>query len=98
MKLRVRRTLLYYVPLIGNVLLASYLGWQLTEVTPFERDSRVFMFAVMYGLGGMVIAISGVTAFLHVTAQLREPRSHYALSLLNIIVPTVLLLVMLNMT
>ena len=98
MKLPVQRTLLYYLPLAANVVLATYLGWQLLQVTPFERDSRVFMFAVLYGLGGMVVAVSGVTAFFHATAQIGGHRLYYALSLLNIIVPTVLLLALLYMT
>jgi hypothetical protein len=98
MKLPVQRTLLYYLPLAVNVVLATYLGWQLLQVTPFERDSRVFMFAVLYGLGGMVVAVSGVTAFFHATAQIGGHRRYYALSLLNIIVPTVLLLALLYMT
>ena len=58
MKLPVQRTLLYYLPLVVNVVLATYLGWQLLQVTPFERDSRVFMFAILYGLGGMVVAVA----------------------------------------
>ena len=98
MKLSARRALLYYFPLAINVVLATYLVWQLWRVTPFERDSRVFMFAMMYGLGGIVVAISGVTAFFHATAQIGEPRAYYALSLFNIIVPTVLLLALLYIT
>jgi len=98
MKLPVRRALLYYLPLAVNMALAAYLGWQLWQVTPFERDSRVFMFALLYGFGGMVVAVSGVTAFFHATAQIGGTRGHYALSLFNIIVPTLLLLLMLYLT
>ena len=98
MKLSVQRTLLYYLPLGINAVLATYLVWQLWKVTPFERDSRVFMFAMLYGLGGIVVAISGVTAFFHATAQIGGHRAYYALSLFNIIVPTVLLLALLYMT
>lgn len=98
MKLPVRRIVLYYLPLAANVLLAIYLTWQLSKNTPFERDSRVFMFAMLYGLGGMVVAVSGVTAFFHATAQIAAPRGHYALSLFNIIAPTVLIVVMLYLT
>jgi hypothetical protein len=95
MKLSARRVLLYYLPLAINVVLATYLVWQLWKVTPFERDSRLFMFALLYGLGGIVVAISGVTAFFHATAQIGEQRAYYVLSLLNIIIPTVLLLALL---
>ena len=98
MKLSARRALLYYLPLAINVVLATYLVWQLWKVTPFERDSRVFMFSMLYGLGGIVVAISGVTAFFHATAQFGGHRAYYALSLFNIIVPTVLLLALLYMT
>jgi hypothetical protein len=98
MKLPVRRVLLYYLPLAINVVLAVYLGWQLWQVTAFERDSRVFMFALLYGLGGMVVAVSGVTAFFHATAQIGGPRVYYVLSLFNIIMPTLLLVLMLNLT
>ena len=98
MKLPLRRLLLYFLPLSINILLAAYLGWQIWKVTAFERDSRVFMFSVLYGLGGMVVAVSGVTAFFHATAQINEPRVYYGLALINIIIPTVLLLVLLYMT
>ena len=98
MKLSVRRALLYYLPLAINVVLAAYLVWQLWNVTPFERDSRVFMFAMLYGLGGIVVAISGVTAFFHATAQIGEHRAYYALALFNIIVPTLLLIILLYKT
>ena len=98
MKLQVRRVLLYYIPLVINLALATYLVWQLGEVTPFERDSRVFMFAVMYGLGGLVVAVSGVTAFLHATDQIGGPRVYYALALFNMIIPTASLLALLYMT
>jgi hypothetical protein len=98
MKLPVRRTLLYYLPLAINLALAAYLIWQLRNVTPFERDSRVFMFAILYGLGGMVVAVSGATAFLHATTQIREQRGFYALSLFNVIIPTVIVSALLYLT
>ena len=98
MKLPVRRAALYYLPLAINVGLVAYLVWQLWQVTPFERDSRVFMFAVLYGLGGMVVAVSGVTAFFHATEQIGGPRIYYALALFNMIVPTASLLALLYLT
>jgi hypothetical protein len=94
----IHRMLLYYLPLAVNAGLAAYLGWQLLKLAPTDRDSRVFMFAVTYGLGGIALAISGVTAFFHATAQLGGQRRHYALSLVNIIIPTILLLLLLYMT
>ena len=98
MKMPVRRTFLYYLPLAVNVALLFYLVWQLSQVTSFERDSRVFMFAVLYGLGGMVVAVSGVTAFFHATDQIGGPRIYYALALFNMIVPTASLLALLYLT
>ena len=98
MKVPLRRLLLYFLPLGINILLGVYLGWQLWKVTGFERDSRVFMFSLLYGLGGIVVAVSGVTAFFHATAQINEPRAYYGLALINIIIPTVLLLALLYMT
>ncbi len=98
MKLPVRRALLYFLPLATNVALLAYLVWQLSQVTSFERDSRVFMFAVLYGLGGLVVAMSGVTSFLHATEQIGGPGIYYALALFNMIVPTASLLALLYMT
>ena len=98
MKLPVRRVLLYFLPLATNVALLAYLVWQLSQVTSFERDSRVFMFAMLYGLGGMVVAVSGVTAFFHATDQIGGPRIYYVLALFNMIVPTASLLALLYMT
>ncbi len=94
----VRRFLVYYLPLAINVALVVYLVWQLSQVTSFERDSRVFMFALLYGLGGLVVAVSGVTAFFHATEQIGGPRIYYALALFNMIVPTASLLALLYMT
>jgi len=98
MNLPLRRILIYYLPFLLNAVLAGYLWWQLSKHAPFERDSRVFMFAMLYGVGGIVVAVSGVTAFFHATAQIAAPHGHYALSLFNIIVPTVLVIVMLYLT
>ncbi len=98
MKLPIRRTFLYYLPLATNVALVAYLVWQLWQVTPFERDSRVFMFVMLYGLGGMIVAVSGVTAFFHATDQIGGSRIYYALALFNMIVPTASLLTLLYMT
>ena len=94
----VHRVLLYYLPLAVNVVLAIYLGWQLMGVEYADRDSRVFMFSFVYGLGGIVLAVSGVTAFFHATAQIGGHRGYYALSLINIIVPTTLVLLLLYKT
>ena len=94
----VQRLLLYFLPLSTNLLLGVYLGWQIWRVAPIERDSRVFMFSLLYGLGGVVVAASGVIAFLHMNQQIKEERAYYGLTLINIIFPTLLLLILLYKT
>ena len=94
----IQRLLLYFLPLATNLVLGVYLGWQIWRLEPIERDSRVFMFSLLYGLGGIVVAVSGVTAVLHMTQQIKEQRTYYGLALINIIVPTLLLLILLYKT
>jgi hypothetical protein len=53
---------------------------------------------VLYGLGGLVVAVSGVTSFLHATGQIGGHGIFYALALFNMIVPTASLLTLLYMT
>ncbi|MGH8632020.1 MAG: hypothetical protein ACREU7_14830 [Burkholderiales bacterium] len=96
MKLRWRRILLYLVPLALNLALTAYLAWQLGYTPAFDRHTRLQMFALLYAVGGVVVAVSGVTAFAHATARNKAQRGWYALSLVNTIVPTVLLLLMLR--
>ncbi|HWQ38918.1 MAG TPA: hypothetical protein VNM24_09965 [Burkholderiales bacterium] len=96
MKLQWRQALVYFVPLACNLALIVYLAWQLGYASPMERHSRLQMFALLYAVGGVVVAVSGVAAFLHATARDKGPRAYYALALINIIVPTALLLFMLK--
>lgn len=96
MRFLVRRTLLYYLPLACNIALITYLVWQLFFVTAYDRHSKFFIFSTLYAVGGVLVAVSGVTAFFHATAQAKGPRVHYMLSLINTIIPTVLLVVLLN--
>jgi heme/copper-type cytochrome/quinol oxidase subunit 2 len=96
MKLRWRRVFLYFVPLGLNLALMAYLAWQLGYTPAFDRHTRLQMFALLYAAGGIVVGVSGVTAFAHATAREKAPRGWYVLSLVNTIVPTVLLLVMLR--
>ena len=93
---RLRRFLLYYLPLLANVGLIAYLIWQLNLVPYFQRQGEFQIFSVLYAVGGMVVAVSGITAFIHVTANPGGPRVLFALSLVNTIIPTVLLLAMLQ--
>ena len=92
------RLLFYFLPLAINLVLVAYVCWQLWGIETGERDSRVFLFSITYGLGGIALAVSGVIAFFHATAQIGGPRHFYALSLINAIVPTVLIILLLYKT
>ena len=96
MRLLVRRTLLYYLPLACNLALIAYVVLQLHFVSGYDRHSKFFIFSTLYAVGGMLVAVSAVTAFFHATAQAKGPRIHYMLSLVNTIIPTVLLVILLN--
>ena len=98
MNARMRRILLYYLPFACNLALAAYLVWQLSFVSLLDRHSRFLMFSVLYAVGGVVVAASGVTVFFHATTQRgRGPRWLYPLAVSNTIVPTLLLLAMLRL-
>lgn len=96
MNIKLKRFLLYYLPLLANITLVAYLVWQLNLVPYFQRQGEFQIFSVMYAVGGLVVAVSGITAFIHVAANQEGPRRLFALSLVNTIIPTVLLLAMLQ--
>jgi hypothetical protein len=93
---KLKRFLLYYLPLLANIGLIVYLVWQLNLVPYFQRQGEFQIFSVLYAVGGMVVAVSGIAAFIHVAANQKGPRRLFALSLVNTIIPTVLLLAMLQ--
>jgi hypothetical protein len=93
---KLKRCLLYYLPLLANIGLIVYLIWQLNLVPYFQRQGEFQIFSVLYAVGGLVVAVSGVTAFIHTTANQKGSRPLFALSLVNTIIPTVLLLAMLQ--
>lgn len=97
MKLNLRRFLLYYLPLLANLGLIAYLTWQLNLVPYFQRQGEFQIFSVLYAVGGLVIAVSGVTAFIHAVSNEKGARILFVLSLVNTIIPTVLLLVLLRL-
>lgn len=98
MKIELRRTLLYYLPLACNLALAAYLVWQLWSVPLLDRHSKFQMFSVLYAVGGVVVAVSGITVFSHATArEARRPGWLYPLAVSNTILPTLLLLAMLRL-
>ena len=89
--------LLYYLPLLANIGLIVYLTWQLNLVPYFQRQGEFQIFSVLYAVGGLVVFVSGVVAVIHLTANQKAPRRLLALSLVNTIIPTVLLLAMLQL-
>jgi hypothetical protein len=89
--------LLYYLPLLANIGLIVYLTWQLNLVPYFQRQGEFQIFSVLYTVGGLVVFVSGVVAVIHLTANQKAPRRLLALSLVNTIIPTVLLLAMLQL-
>ena len=96
MNASLKRFLLYYLPLLANIALIAYLVWQLNLVPYFQRQGEFQIFSLLYAVGGMVVAVSGVTAFIHVAANQQGRRPLFVLSLVNTIIPTVLLLAMLQ--
>jgi hypothetical protein len=92
-----KRFLLYYLPLLANISLIVYLTWQLNLVPYFQRQGEFQIFSVLYAVGGLVVFESGVVAVMHLTANQKAPRLLLALSLINTIIPTVLLLAMLQL-
>jgi len=93
---RLKRFALYYLPLLANIGLIVYLVWQLNLVPYFQRQGEFQIFSMLYAIGGLVVAVSGITAFIHVTANQKGPRPLFALSLVNTIIPTLLLIAMLH--
>ena len=96
MNLNLKQFLLYYLPLLANLGLIAYLTWQLNLVSYFQRQGEFQIFSVLYAIGGLVVAVSGVTAFLHAVSNEKGPRPLFVLSLVNTIIPTVLLLALLQ--
>ena len=97
MNSKLKRFLLYYLPLLANIGLIVYLIWQLNLVPYFQRQGEFQIFSLLYAIGGLVVGVSGITAFTYVTANQKGSRPLFALSLVNTIIPTVLLIVMLQL-
>ena len=95
MKSKLKRFALYYLPLLANIGLIVYLTWQLNLVPYFQRLGEFQIFSVLYAIGGIVVAVSGICAFIYITENQKGSRRLFALSLVNTIIPTVLLLAML---
>jgi len=97
LKSKLKRFALYYLPLLANLGLIVYLTWQLNLVPYFQRQGEFQIFSMLYAVGGLVVGVSGITAFIYVTANQKGSRPLFALSLVNTIIPTVLLLVLLQL-
>ena len=96
MNTKLKRFLLYYLPLLANIGLIVYLIWQLNLVPYFQRQGEFQIFSILYAIGGLVVAVSGITAFIYITANQKGSRPLFALLLVNTIIPTLLLLAMLR--
>ena len=96
MNSKLKRFALYYLPLLANIGLIVYLIWQLNLVPYFQRQGEFQIFSLLYAIGGLVVAVSGTTAFIHIAANQKGPHPLFALSLVNTIIPTELLIVMLR--
>ena len=94
---QLRAIVLDGLPTVANIALIGYLGWQLNLIPYFQRQSEFQIFSVLYAIGGLVIAVAGVAAFVHGADLHQRPRRRlFMLALVNIIIPTVLLLVLLK--
>jgi Na+/pantothenate symporter len=94
---KLRRFVLYYLPLLANIGLIVYLVWQFNFTPYLRRQGEFQIFSVLYAIGGLVVALSGITAFIHAAAYQQGPRALFALALVNTIIPTVLLLAVLQL-
>ena len=94
---RLRTVVLDVLPTVTNIALIVYLSWQLNLMPFIERQGEFRIFSVLYAIGGLVIAVAGVAAFVHGAYQHTRPRRRLLmLALVNLIIPTVLLLVLLK--
>jgi hypothetical protein len=91
-----RKFVFYVLPLLANIGLAVYVTWQLNLIPYFQREGEFRIFAIVYAIGGLVVASSGITAFLHFIANQKGAQVLFVLSLVNTIIPTVLLLTLLR--
>jgi heme O synthase-like polyprenyltransferase len=92
-----RKTIILDVlPTVVNVVLTAYLAWQLNLMPYFQRQGEFQIFSVLYAVGGLVIAVSGFAAFVHAAETDKAARRLFMLALVNITIPTILLLVLLK--
>lgn len=83
---------LYAFPVVLNLLLIAFTLWQLAWLPETERDLGLHAFAGFYAIGGLVMVISGATAVSKLVFGDTGPKRLLYLSLINMWVPTILLL------
>lgn len=91
-----RTLVLDALPTAANLVLIVYLAWQLNLMPYFQRQGEFQIFSIIYAVGGLVIALSGFAAFVHAADSRMVARRLFMLALVNIIIPTMLLLVLLK--
>lgn len=96
MKPKRRTIILDILPAVVNAAMIAYLAWQLNLMPYFQRQGEFQIFSVLYAVGGLVIAVSGFAAFVHAAETHEAARRLFMLALINIIIPTMLLLVLLK--
>jgi uncharacterized membrane protein len=91
---KTRFVLLQLAPVVLNGLLVAFTLWQLRWVPESERDLGLRSFAAFYAVGGVVMVTAGITAVSQLVFGDPGPRRLLYLSLVNMWVPTLLLLVL----
>jgi hypothetical protein len=93
---KLKRFLVYYLPLLANLGLIAYLTWQLNLVPYFQRQGEFQIFSLLYAVGGLVVVVSGIAAFTQIVTNQKGTHPLLALALVNAIIPTVLLVALLK--
>lgn len=88
----IRFSLFYIVPLLINVALAMYVANAAGWFRWGTSLSGVEWFVIFYGLGALVMVLSGSAALRRLVSHEEEPRPRVYLALANSIVPAILLL------
>jgi DMSO reductase anchor subunit len=90
--LRARHVVFYFVPAACNIGLIIFLYW--TSFNPRQQGFQTFV--LFYSVGGLVVAVSAITALIHLSSRDQGDRRLLGLALVNAIIPTLLLLILLK--
>jgi hypothetical protein len=88
--LRARYVMFYFLPAACNIGLIVFLCWTYRHQQGFQT------FALVYSVGGLVVAVSAITALVHLSSRDQGDRRLLGLALVNAIIPTLLLLILLK--